>query len=274
MLIARPDIDPRVVRLVTWSLVDTARRYAPYYPELQSGDPNTLLRQGLFFVHPQAIRVYENGDPRQAWVRYWESNSDLQAGIFLLAGTSLAGMVLQYWRKQRSKHLVSRIYSRILEINELLTKSPQAALREIEELSQNIRLQLIVGKIPEEVYAQVQEKTQTFSDQCRSVLDQQRREKILNTLLLLDDWQATLQTDPDAALGKLGQIKQQYRDMLLANEVDIQAYMELTELTLISVMTLAPEEKRSPEGSPVLAHDGSYRPDLGPSTPNPGGVNG
>ncbi|MEO0406635.1 MAG: TAXI family TRAP transporter solute-binding subunit [Cyanobacteria bacterium P01_A01_bin.135] len=248
VLITRPDANPKAVRLITWSIVDTARRYASFYPELQSGDPNQLLRQGLFFVHPDATNVYENGDPRQAWVRYWENNSDLQAGIFLLVGTSLAGMVLQYWRKQRSKHLVSRIYGRILEVNEMLAESPQEALREIEALSQDNRIQLIVGKIPEEVYAQVQEKTQTFSDQCRSVLEQQRREKILSTLLLLDDWQATLQTDPEAALSKLGQIKQQYRDMLLANEVDIQAYMELTELTLISVMTLAPEEKRSPEG--------------------------
>jgi len=250
VLITRPDVNPNAVRLIAWSIVATAQRYAPFYPELQAGDPSVLLRQGLFFVHPDAANVYENGDPRQAWVRYWENNSDLQAGIFLLLGTSVAGMILQYWRKQRSKHLVNRIYQRMLEVNELLADSPQEALREIEDLSQDNRLQLIVGKLPEEVYAQVQQKTQSFSDQCRSVLAQQRKEKILNTLLLLDDWQATLQTDPQAALSKLGQIKQQYRDMLLANEVDIQAYMELTELTLISVMTLAPEQRRSAELQP------------------------
>jgi len=83
------------------------------------------------------------------------------------------------------------------------------------------------------------------------VLDQQRREQILNTLLLLDDWQETLQSDPEAALSKLSQIKQQYREMLLSNQVDIQAYMELTELTLISVMTLAPKPKPSAETTPV-----------------------
>lgn len=260
VLVTRPDTSPKAVRLITWSIVATARRYAAFYPELQAGDPNRVLRQGLFFVHPGAINVYEYGDPRQAWVRYWENNSDLQAGIFILLGTSVAGMVLQYWRKQRSKHLVGRIYRRILEVNELLTESPQAALREIEELSQDNRLQLIVGKLPEEVYAQVQQKTQSFSDQCRSVIAQQRREKILNTLLLLDDWQATLQSDPEAALSKLGQIKQQYRDMLLANEVDIQAYMELTELTLISVMTLAPEQRRSAEMTPALSSSHSGLP--------------
>jgi len=251
VLITRPDANPKTVRLITWSLIATARRYAPFYPELQSGDPNVLLRQGLFFVHPDAVDVYEHGDPRQAWVRYWENNSDLQAGLFLLVGTSVAGMVLRYWRKRQSQHLVDRTHQRIIEINELLTQSPQEALQEIEELSQDNRLQFIAGKIPDDVYAQVQQTTQTFSDQCRSVLDQQRREQILNTLLLLDDWQETLQSDPEAALSKLSQIKQQYREMLLSNQVDIQAYMELTELTLISVMTLAPKPKPSAETTPV-----------------------
>lgn len=251
VLITRPDANPKTVRLITWSLIATARRYAPFYPELQSGDPNVLLRQGLFFVHPGAVDVYEHGDPRQAWVRYWENNSDLQAGLFLLVGTSVAGMVLRYWRKRQSQHLVDRTHQRIIEINEILTQSPQEALQEIEELSQDNRLQFIAGKIPDDVYAQVQQTTQTFSDQCRSVLDQQRREQILNTLLLLDDWQETLQSDPEAALSKLSQIKQQYRDMLLSNQVDIQAYMELMELTLISVMTLAPKPQPSAETTPV-----------------------
>jgi len=159
--------------------------------------------------------------------------------------------VFRYWRKQQSQHLVNRTHQRIIEINELLTQSPQEALREIEELSQDNRLQFIAGKIPDDVYAQIQQTTQTFSDQCHSVLDQQRREEILNTLLLLDDWQETLQSDPEAALSKLSQIKQQYREMLLSNQVDIQAYMELMELTLISVMTLAPKLKPSRETTPV-----------------------
>ena len=254
VLITRPDTDPRVVRLVTWSIVaTTARRYAAFYPELQSGDPNLLLRHGLFFVHPDAIAVYEYGDPRQAWVRYWENNSDLQAGLFLLLGTSAIGMLLQYWRKQRSRHLVERTNQRIIEINDLLGQSPQDALREIEELSQDNRLQFIAGKIPDEIYAQVQQKTQSFSDQCRSVIDHQRREQVLNTLLLLDDWQETLQSDPQAALSKLSQIKHQYREMLLSDQVDIQAYMELTELTLISVMTLAPEKRLSTEAISMLS---------------------
>ena len=260
VLVTRPDIAPKTIRLITWSIVATAHRYVSFYPELHSGDPNELLRQGLFFVHPDAVDVYEYGDPRQVWVRYWENNSDLQAGIFLLLGTSVAGMMLQYWRKMRSHRLSNKILQRTIEINQLLSQSPQEALREIEELSQDNRFQFIAGKIPDEVYAQVQQKTQTLSDRCRSVLDRERREEILNTLLLLDEWQETLQTDPPAALSKLSQIKQQYRDMLLSNQVDIQAYMELTELTLISLMTLVPKQRLPEEKIPLLSSEDSPKP--------------
>ncbi|NJR69297.1 MAG: TAXI family TRAP transporter solute-binding subunit [Synechococcales cyanobacterium CRU_2_2] len=242
VLIARPDADPQIVRLVTWSVIATARQYALFYPELQDGEPEQLLRQKLFYIHPSAFQVYEQGDPRLAWVRYWENNSDLQAGIFLLLGTSVLGMLLQHWRRRRSQHLVNRTLQRISEISKTLTNDPQEALREIEELSQDNRLQFIAGSVPDEIYAQVQQKTETFGDQCRSVLDTQRRTLVLDTLLLLDDWQETLQTDPEAALQKLSQIKQQYREMLLSRQVDIQAYMELMELTLMSVMTLAPKQ--------------------------------
>ncbi len=252
VLITRPDANPQAVRLITWSIIATARQYVPFYPELQAGEPEQLLRQGLFYLHPEATHVYEQGDPRLAWVRYWENNSDLQAGIFLLFGTSALGMLLQHWRRRRSQHLVNHTLQRISQISKTLIDDPQEALREIEELSQDNRLQFIAGNVPDEIYAQVQQKTQTFGDQCRSVLDTQRRTLVLDTLLLLDDWQETLQTDPDAALQKLSQIKQQYREMLLSHQVDIQAYMELMELTLMSVMTLAPKQGQPTKDSPVL----------------------
>ncbi|MGB3671339.1 MAG: TAXI family TRAP transporter solute-binding subunit [Phormidesmis sp.] len=243
VLVTRTDANAETVRLITWSIVATARRYAPFYPELQLEDPNLRLRQGLFYIHPEAIKVYEQGDPREAWIRYWENNSDLQAGLFLLLGTSMAGMLLQYWRKQQSRRLLARTHESVADISQLLDQDPQAALREIEELSQENRLKFIAGKVPDDVYSLVQQKTQTFRDQCRLVLDRRQKQLVLNTLLLLDDWQETLQSDPQAALGKLSEIKQQYREMLLADQVDIQAYMELVELTLISVMTLTPKHE-------------------------------
>jgi len=243
VLISRTDANAETIRLITWSIVATARRYAPFYPELQLGDPNLRLRQGLFYIHPEAVKVYEQGDPREAWIRYWENNSDLQAGLFLLLSTSVAGMLLQYWRKQQSRRLLARTHESVADISQLLDQDPQAALREIEELSQENRLKFIAGKVPDDVYSLVQQKTQTFRDQCRLVLDRRQKQLVLNTLLLLDDWQETLQSDPQAALGKLSEIKQQYREMLLADQVDIQAYMELVELTLISVMTLTPKHE-------------------------------
>lgn len=252
VLITRPDTPEKAVRLMTWSVVATARSYATFYPELQAGNPNLLLRQGLFHVHTAATQVYEEGDPRQAWIRYWENNSDLQAGIFLLAGTSGAGMLLQHWRKRRSQHLVNSTNVRITEISQILDEKPQEALREIQELDQENRLQFIAGKVPDEIYSQVQQRIQSFSEQCRVLLEAQRREQILETLLLLDEWQETLQTNPDLALKKLGKIRQQYRELLLSNQVDIQAYMELVELTLISVMTLAPQQREQVDLSSVL----------------------
>ena len=253
VLVARPDVDPKMIRLITWAIIATARRYAPYYPELQSGDPNSLLREGLFYIHPAAVKVYEHGDPREAWIRYWENNSDLQASIFLLIGTSAVGMLFQRWRKQQSQHLLTRTQEKIASISQFLNQKPQEALQEIEELSQENRLQFITGKVPDEIYAIVQQKTQTCKDQCRSILDRQHRQLVLDTLLLLDDWQETLQSDPQAAIGKLSQIRQQYRGMLLANQVDIQAYMELVELTLISVMTLAPKHTEAERPIPELS---------------------
>ena len=252
VLITRPDKNARAVRLMTWSIVANARRYATFYPELQSGDPNVLLRQGLFHVHQNANQVYEDGDPRRAWIRYWENNSDLQAGIFLLVATSSLGVLLRRWRKQRAKHLISQTSDRISEISNMLNDKPQEAFYAVEELDRDNRYQFIAGKVSDEIYRQVQQRTQSFRDQCSSIIETQRREQILETLLLLDEWQETLQTDPDLALKKLSQIRQQYRDMLLSNQVDIQAYMELVELTLISVMTLAPQQREQVDIGAVL----------------------
>lgn len=240
VLVTRPDVSDRVVGLLTWSILSTSRKFSQFYPQLQVGDARSLLQRGLFYIHPAAQDVYEQGDPRDAWIRYWESNSDLQAGLMILLGTSGVGLLLQVWRRDRSKKLITTTLKRINELRQILPHDAQQALAGIEELSQEHRLLFIEGTITSDVYEQVRQKTQTFSDQCRTMQEQQRKQFILDTLLLLDDWQASLQTDPQTALQKLSQIKQQYREMLIADQVDIQAYIELMELTLISVMTLAP----------------------------------
>ncbi len=240
VLATRPDVDDKTVGLMTWAIVASSRKFSQFYPELQTGEARSLLQRGLFYLHPSAQDVFDQGDPREAWLRYLEHNSDLQAGLMILLGTSGIGLLLQQWRRDRSKKLLKSTFQRINELQQLLTQNPADALEGIETLSQEHRLMFIEGAIAADVYDQVQQKTQLFTEDCRKLLTQQRRQLVLDTLLLLDDWQATLQVDPQTAMQKLGQIKQQYREMLLADQVDIKAYIELMELTLMSIMTLTP----------------------------------
>jgi uncharacterized protein len=264
VLVTRPDVNQQQVGLLTWAILDTSRQYTQFYPELQGAEAQTLLQRGLFYIHPAAAAVYAKGDPRNAWMRYWEENNDLQAGVFIILVTSGTGLFLQHWRRERSKKLIATTTERIAELRTLLPHEAQQALKGIEELGQEHRVMFIDGLVTSDVYEQVQQKTQMFADQCRSLLEGQRKQFILDTLLLLDDWQATLQTNPQEALRKLGQIKQQYREMLLADQVDIEAYIELMELTLISVMTLAPKGSTSESNSTLNGLHG-----VGDSTFNP-----
>jgi uncharacterized protein len=241
VLVTHPKMNRQKVALVTWSILSTARSYSQFYPALQIEEPQDLLRRGLFYIHSAAEEVFEQGDPRMALMRYWESNSDLQAGVFILGATSILGLLLRQWRRQRSKKMVTTTANRINELKSLLPEHPQQAFNGIEDLSQEHRLMFVEGAVTTEVYEQLLQKTQTFAEQSRRLLEQQRKKFVMDTLLGLDEWQATLQTDPEAALQKLIYIKQQYRDMLLSDQVDIEAYMELMQLTLMSVMTLLPK---------------------------------
>jgi uncharacterized protein len=240
VLVTRPDVDGKTVGLMTWAIVSSSRKFSQFYPELQLGDARSLLQRGLFYLHPKAQEVFDQGDPREAWLRYLENNSDLQAGVMILLSTSGVGLLLQQWRRDRAKKLLTTTLKRINELQQILAQQPETALAGIEALGQEHRVMFIEGAIAPDVYDQVQQKTQLFAEDCHKLLTQHRQKLVLDTLLLLDDWQATLQSDPQTAMQKLGQIKQQYREMLLAGQVDIEAYIELMELTLMSIMTLTP----------------------------------
>ncbi|MCX7595687.1 MAG: TAXI family TRAP transporter solute-binding subunit [Fischerella sp.] len=247
VLVTRPDIDQEKVKQVTWSILSTARTYSQFYPELQNGKANELLRKGLFYIHPAAEEVFEEGDPSGVIIRYWKNNPDLQSGVFILVTTSLLGLMIQQWRRRSSQKMLNITNSRINQLKNLLVENPQQALKAIEDLSQEHRLIFLDGVVTTEVYEQLQQKTQTFANECRLQLEQQRRKFVTDTLLLLDEWQATLQSNPDVALLNLSQLKQHYRDMLLADQIDIEAYIELMELTLISIMTLVPRKHDFPQ---------------------------
>lgn len=240
VLATRPDVSDQEVGLVTWAILDSAREFALFYPELQTGEPTHLLQQGLFYVHPAASDVYKSGDPRSAWVRYWENNNDLQAGVVILLLSSAVGILLQYWRYQRSQKVMAITTKRITELKQLLPDYPDQALQGIEELNQEQRLMFIDGKINAEAYDQAQHRTQRFTEQCQVLIQDKRNQAILKTLLLVDDWQATLQTTPEVALSKLKDLRVSYRQMLIENQVNIQDYIELMELTLMTLTTFAP----------------------------------
>ncbi len=240
VLVTRPDANEQVVGLVAWSILDSAREFSGFYPALQTGNPNQLLQQGLFYLHPAAADVYKLGDPRSAWARYWENNNDLQAGVLILGGTSGLGILLRYVRHQRAEKLMSTTTKRISELKQLLPEFPDQAIAGVEALNQEHRLMFIDGKIAADVYDQVQHKTQRLAEQCQVLIQEKRNQSILNTLLLVDEWQATLQTRPEEALDKLKHLRVQYRQMLIENQVNIQDYIELMELTLMSLTTFAP----------------------------------
>lgn len=252
VLVTRPDVDEKTVGLLTWSILYNSRQFSLFYPELQTGEARSLLQKNLLYVHPGAQSVYsQNADPREAWLRYLESNNDLQAGIVILVGTSGIGLIMRRWNRERCKKLLTSTITRLNQLNQLLPQNAQQALSGVEDLSQEHRLMFIDGRITADTYEQVQHKTQTFTEECRKTIKQQHKELVLDTLLILDDWQAALQIDPESALQKLTSLKQQYRKMLIQDQVEIQAYIELMELTLLSVMSLARKteahENRSPD---------------------------
>jgi hypothetical protein len=253
VLVTRPKMNRRTVALVTWSILSTARNYSQFYPALQNEQPENLLRKGIFDIHPAAEEVFERGDPRMALMHYWQHNTDLQSGVFILASTSILGIVLRQWRRRRSQKMITTTATRINELKLLLPDHPQQALNGIEDLSQEHRLMFVEGTVTTEIYDQLRQKTQTFTDQCRRLLELQRKKFVMETLLLLDEWQATLQTNPEEALKKLSRIKQQYRDMLLSDQLDIEAYVELMQLTLISLITLVPKQYQN--GINFVKHD-------------------
>jgi predicted CopG family antitoxin len=168
-------VNQRTIGLITWAILANARNYSPFYPELQEGEEAALLRKGLFYVHPAAENVFEQGDPRAALVRYWENNSDLQAGVFILGATSMVGFLFQRWRKERSKKLLNTTINQMNDLKMLLSEDPQQALQGIEDLRQEHRLRFIDNTVTSEIYEELQQKTQTFSDQCRTLIEQQRK---------------------------------------------------------------------------------------------------
>ena len=241
-LVTRPDVDRNTVALLAWSIIATARQYSQFYPELaRAEDPSPYLLKGLLYIHPGTMQALESGDPRDAWLRYLQENKPLQAASIMLLSTTTIGFILRWWRKRKSAEIVKSSRQSIVELRSLMEKSPQQALENVEQLRQQHRLMLIDNAVTPEVYEQLERMTSVLADQCRTWQKRQDRKFSHNTLQLIDDWQVMLRKEPQAGLKQINQVEQQFKEMLLANEVDIETYILIKQLILILIMCFVPQ---------------------------------
>ena len=229
-LVTRPDLDKEKIALLAWSILSSSRQYSPFYPELATGDAKFLLHSGLVYLHPASLQAFNQGDPREAWVRYLEENQDLQAGIIIVLSTGIIGFVLRLWRQRRCVKLIKNSRLALSEISYNVETNPIQALKEVEELRQQHRLMLIEGELPTEAYEKVERMTQVLVDQCRNLQEKQHQKDIQNTLNLMGEWQEISQFCPEEAQKKLKELEQKYREMLLSRQIDIQTYINLKQL--------------------------------------------
>ena len=241
-LVTRPDVDRRTVALLAWSIIATARQYAQFYPELaQAEDPRTYLTKGLLHIHLGTMHAMELGDPRGAWLRYLQNNKPLQAASIMLIGTTTIGFIVRWWHKRNSAEILKNTYKSIAELRSVMEKSPQQTLENVEQLRQQHRLMLIDNAVRPEVYEQLERMTRVLADQCRTWQKKQDRKFSQNTLQLIDDWQIMLRKEPQAGLKQINQVEQQFKEMLLANEVDIETYILIKQLILILILCFVPQ---------------------------------
>lgn len=238
VLLARADLDREFTRELAWSLLLDYRQFLPYYPGLMNQEPGRALAFGLAEIDPDAANVYQNGDPSKAFWRLWEENSDLQAGAYLLLVSSILGYGFQAWRKRRSASLVVAVNTSLLRISKEVESDPSRSLLKIEQLLDDIRLKYIGNRLGEEAYTLVSNRVQSLAEKCRLSIDSRKKESVLNTLVVFDQWQAARFSDPIAAKDLIQNMKSKCREMLLAGQIDIAAYIELMELSLLAEMAM------------------------------------
>ena len=238
VLLARSDLDRSFIKDLAWSLVSNYSLFLPYYPSLMNQDPGRALAFGLAEIDPDAANVYQNGDPSKAFWRIWEDNSDLQAGTYILLVSSFLGYGFQAWRKRRSASLVTSVNTSLLQISEDIESCPSKSLLKIEQLLDDIRLKYIGNRLGDEAYTLVSNRVQSLAEKCRIAIDTRKKESVLNTLVVFDQWQAIRFSDPVAAKDLIYNMKSKCREMLLAGEIDIAAYIELMELSLLAEMAM------------------------------------
>jgi uncharacterized protein len=240
VLLTRPDVSKQTVSLMTWSLLSMPQEFMLYYPELRTGQARSLFRRGLSYIHPAAYEVYEKGDPRDAWLRYWLENSDFLAGLVL----TLPGLLIfaggAWWQRQhrqRTRQFTRTTLKRIQELEQLLPDQAQDALNGAEELSHELRVMFFEDNIPSHLYEQLRLQTATFGDRCRDMLKNQRQQTHSEIIDLLNELQILKSLDPAIAQTHLHQIQQRYLQLLSADSRDTHPDLDMLGITLTSMMT-------------------------------------
>ncbi len=229
-LVTRPDVSKEKIALLTWSIISSSRQYSLFYPELANGNARSLLRSGLLYLHPGSLQAFNEGDPREIWIRYFEENQDLQAGVIIVIFTGVIGFLLRLWRQKRCRKLIRNSRLALSEISGCVETNPVQALKEVEELRQQHRLMLIEGNLPREAYEKLEDMTQVIAERCRNLQKKQRQQDIQDTIELINEWQNLSEVCQEKIRDKLKQSESKYRAMLLSNQIDLQTYIHLTQL--------------------------------------------
>ncbi|NES93642.1 hypothetical protein, partial [Okeania sp. SIO2B9] len=211
-------------------IISSSRQYSLFYPELANGNARSLLQSGLVYLHPGSQQAFEQGDPRQVWMRYLEENQDLQAGIIIVISTGIIGFLLRMWRHKQCLNMIKNSRLALSEISLNLEENPIQALKEVEELRHQHRSMLIEGDLPKEAYEKLEEMTKVFVEECRILQEKQNQKDIQNTIALIDEWQSMSEVCPEEVKDKLENLENKYREMLLSRQIDIQTFIHLTQL--------------------------------------------
>ncbi len=230
-LVTRPEVSSQKVALLTWSILSSAQRYAPFYPELAQGNPRQLLSQGLMYLHPGAAAAFNNGDPRSAWLRYIQGNKPLQTAFIMLTTTTSIGYILQRMRRRKSKAVIKGVRQVVMQLRSQISDDPARVAREITSLRQQQRLRMIDDEISLEVYEQLERVINPLGDQCLTMLETQRQEAIATILNQLDNCQVLLRQAPDQADAQIAQLEDHARQLLEQDRIDLPTFLKIKELT-------------------------------------------
>ncbi|MGD1850003.1 MAG: TAXI family TRAP transporter solute-binding subunit [Cyanophyceae cyanobacterium] len=234
-LIAKSNGDRRAIGLMTWAILSTARQYAMFYPELADGDPKELLRRNSLYTAIPAQKVYENGDPRNAWLRSIQENETIQEYALALIVTSAIGLLLGWWRKRQSAKVTQAAKEAVTQLRTTLEHNPQGAADGVVQVAQKYRLMSLDGAIAAEAYEQGSRMLDLLDEQAQAVLESSRQQKIGDTVSLLDAVDTHFRKSPEERRSAMADIDRQYRAMLQSGEVDLSTYLQLRQLGILQL---------------------------------------